>query len=63
MNARFRPREGRGMRFVATLNGSALAIGRTLIALLENYQRADGTIAVPEALRQYVGQATIEAGE
>lgn len=63
MNARFRPREGRGIRFVATLNGSALAIGRTLIALLENYQRADGTIAVPEALRQYVGQATIEAGE
>jgi seryl-tRNA synthetase len=63
MNARFRPREGRGIRFVATLNGSALAIGRTLIALLENYQRADGTIAVPEALREYVGQATIETGE
>lgn len=63
MNARFRPREGRGIRCVATLNGSALAIGRTLIALLENYQRADGTITVPEALREYVGQATIEAGE
>jgi seryl-tRNA synthetase len=63
MNARFRPREGRGIRFVATLNGSALAIGRTLIAVLENYQRADGTIAVPEALLEYVGQATIEAGE
>jgi seryl-tRNA synthetase len=63
MNARFRPREGKGVRFVATLNGSALAIGRTLIAVLENYQRGDGTIAVPEALRPYVGQETIGAGE
>jgi seryl-tRNA synthetase len=63
MNARFRPRAGKGVRFVATLNGSGLAIGRTLIALLENCQHADGTIAVPEALREYVGQATIEAGE
>ena len=63
MNARFRPKEGKGVRFVATLNGSGLAIGRTLIAILENYQRADGTIAVPEALRKYVGQETIAAGE
>ncbi|HEX4113873.1 MAG TPA: serine--tRNA ligase, partial [Stellaceae bacterium] len=63
MNARFRPREGKGVRFVATLNGSALAVGRTLIAVLENYQRGDGTIAVPEALRRYVGQDTIGAGE
>jgi seryl-tRNA synthetase len=54
MNARFRPREGKGVRFVATLNGSALAIGRALIAVLENYQRADGAIAVPDALRPYL---------
>jgi seryl-tRNA synthetase len=55
MNARFRPSGGKGVRFVATLNGSALAIGRTLIAILENYQRADGAITVPEALRPYLG--------
>ena len=63
MNARFRPKEGKGVRHVATLNGSGLAIGRTLVAVLENYQRADGTIVVPEALRRYVGQETIGAGE
>jgi seryl-tRNA synthetase len=64
MNARFRPREGKGVRFLGTLNGSALAIGRTLVAILENYQRADGSIAVPEALRPYMaGRATIGAGE
>jgi seryl-tRNA synthetase len=54
MNARFRPKEGKGPRFVHTLNGSGLAVGRALIAILENYQRADGTIAVPEALRPYM---------
>ncbi len=63
MNARFRPKEGKGVRFVATLNGSGLAIGRTLIAVLENYQRGNGTIAVPDALRPYVGQETIGAGD
>jgi seryl-tRNA synthetase len=63
MNARFRPQQGKGVRFVATLNGSGLAIGRTLIAVLENYQRGNGTIVVPEALRPYVGQETIGAGE
>ncbi|MDH3236857.1 MAG: serine--tRNA ligase, partial [Alphaproteobacteria bacterium] len=55
MNARFRPNEGKGTRFVHTLNGSGLAVGRALIAVLENYQRADGTVAVPEALRPYMG--------
>jgi seryl-tRNA synthetase len=40
---------------VHTLNGSGLAVGRTLIAVLENYQRADGTVGVPEALRSYCG--------
>ena len=55
MNARYRPREGKGTRFVHTLNGSGLAVGRTLIAVLENYQNADGTVTVPEALRFYMG--------
>jgi seryl-tRNA synthetase len=55
MKARFRPKEGKGTRFVHTLNGSGLAVGRTLIAVLENYQRGNGTIEVPEALRPYMG--------
>jgi len=56
MKARYRPRgEEKGTRFVHTLNGSGLAVGRTLIAVMENYQRADGTIAVPDALRPYMG--------
>ena len=55
MNARYRPAEGKGTRFVHTLNGSGLAVGRTLVAVLENYQNADGSITVPEALRPYMG--------
>jgi seryl-tRNA synthetase len=55
MNARFRPQEGKGTRFVHTLNGSGLAVGRTLIAVLENHQQADGSIAIPPALRSYMG--------
>jgi seryl-tRNA synthetase len=55
MNARFRPKESKTLRFVHTLNGSALAVGRTLIAVLENHQQADGTIAIPAALRPYLG--------
>jgi len=55
MNARFRPAGGKGTRFVHTLNGSGLAVGRTLIAVLENYQQADGSIAIPEALQPYMG--------
>ncbi len=55
MNARFRPTEGTGTAFVHTLNGSGLAVGRTLVAVLENYQNADSTITVPEALRSYMG--------
>jgi seryl-tRNA synthetase len=54
MRARFRPEGGKGTRFVHTLNGSGLAVGRTLIALLENYQQANGTVIVPEALRPYM---------
>ena len=55
MNARFRPNEGKGTRFIHTLNGSGLAVGRTLVAILENYQRADGSVAIPTALQPYMG--------
>ena len=55
MNARVREIEGKGSRFVHTLNGSGLAVGRTLIAVMENYQQADGSIAVPEVLKPYMG--------
>ena len=55
MRARFRPEGEKGTRFVHTLNGSGLAVGRTLIAVLENYQQPDGSIAVPEALQPYLG--------
>jgi seryl-tRNA synthetase len=52
---RYRPEPGAKPRFLHTLNGSGLAVGRTLIAVLENYQQADGTVVVPEALRPYMG--------
>ncbi len=55
MKARFRPRGEKGTRFVNTLNGSGLAVGRTMIAIIENYQNADGSITVPEVLRPYMG--------
>jgi seryl-tRNA synthetase len=55
MNARCRPRGGKETRFVHTLNGSGLAVGRTLVAVLENYQEEDGTIRVPEVLKPYMG--------
>ncbi len=55
MQARYRPAEGKDVQFVHTLNGSGLAVGRTLIAVIENYQEKDGSIRVPEALRPYVG--------
>ncbi len=55
MKARFRRAGERGTRFVHTLNGSGLAVGRTLVAVLENYQEADGSVTVPEALRPYLG--------
>ena len=54
-NIRFRP-EGKGKsEFVHTLNGSALAVGRTWVAIVENYQQADGSVVIPEALRPYMG--------
>ncbi|MBN9670476.1 serine--tRNA ligase [Roseibium aggregatum] len=55
MNARFRPSDAKQPQFVHTLNGSGIAVGRALIAVLENYQNADGTITVPEVLRPYMG--------
>lgn len=55
MNARYRPEAGAKPEFVHTLNGSGLAVGRTLVAILENYQNEDGSITVPEALRNYMG--------
>ena len=61
MGARFRPAGEKGTRPVHTLNGSALAVGRAMIAILENYQRHDGAIAIPPALRPYMGgQEAIE---
>ncbi|HEX3943405.1 MAG TPA: serine--tRNA ligase [Rhizomicrobium sp.] len=55
MNTRYRPKNEKGTRFVHTLNGSGLAVGRTLIAILENYQNPDGSIAIPDALLAYMG--------
>ncbi len=55
MNARFRREGEKGTRFVHTLNGSGLAVGRTLVAVMENCQNADGSITVPEVLRPYMG--------
>jgi seryl-tRNA synthetase len=54
-NIRFRRETGQKPEFVHTLNGSALAVGRTLVAVLENYQRADGSVEIPQALRPYFG--------
>jgi seryl-tRNA synthetase len=59
MNARYRPEGEKGTRFVHTLNGSALAVGRTLVAVLENYQQEDGSVAVPTVLQPYLGGLTI----
>ena len=53
-NIRFRPQGKNKSEFVHTLNGSGLAVGRTWLAVLENYQQADGTVLIPEALRPYM---------
>jgi len=58
MNARYRPDGGKGTEFVHTLNGSGLAVGRTLVAVLENYQQEDGSVDVPAALAPYMGGLT-----
>jgi seryl-tRNA synthetase len=57
-NIRFRPQDGGKPMFVHTLNGSGLAVGRTLVAIFENYQNEDGTINVPKALQSYMGGKT-----
>ena len=61
-NIKFRPAGGGKPDFVHTLNGSGLAVGRTLIAILENYQQQDGSVVIPDALRPFMdGQAAIAA--
>lgn len=55
MNARYRPEGEKGTRFVHTLNGSGLAVGRALVAVIENYQYGDGTVSIPAVLRPYMG--------
>jgi seryl-tRNA synthetase len=57
MDARYRPGEGRGTAYVHTLNGSGVAVGRALIAVVENYQEEDGGVVIPEVLRPYMGGA------
>ena len=64
MNARCRAKDAKQTRFVHTLNGSGLAVGRALIAVLENYQEADGSVTVPAALRPYMhGRDRLVPGE
>ena len=63
MNTRYRPADSKQTRFVHTLNGSGVAVGRALVAVLENYQQADGSIIVPEALRKYMGGLEVIGGK
>ena len=56
-NIRYKPQGSKKTEFVHTLNGSGLAVGRTVVAILENYQQPDGTVEVPEVLRKYMGGA------
>ena len=55
MDARYRPKDEKATRFVHTLNGSGVAVGRALIAVMENYQEADGSVTIPEVLKPYMG--------
>ena len=55
MNARYKPKGAKDTRFVHTLNGSGVAVGRALIAVMENYQEEDGSIRIPDALKPYMG--------
>ena len=59
-NIKYRPAPGEKPRLVHTLNGSGVAIGRTVAAIMENYQNEDGTITVPEVLRPYMGMDVIK---
>ena len=58
MDSKFRRKDAKKPEFVHTLNGSGLAVGRTLVAVVENYQNEDGSITVPEALQPYMGGIT-----
>ena len=58
MGARVRRPEGKGTDFAHTLNGSGVAVGRAMVALLENHQREDGSICIPAALQPYLGGLT-----
>ncbi len=58
-NIRFKPKDAGKPQFVHTLNGSGLAVGRTLVAILENYQKEDGSVEIPQVLRPYMGQKTV----
>lgn len=61
-NIRYRPKGGGKPRYVHTLNGSGIAVGRTIVAILENYQEEDGSVVIPEALRSYMGIERIPPG-
>ena len=63
MAARYRTKEGRQIRHVHTLNGSGVAVGRALIAVMETYQQADGSIAVPDVLQSYMGGMKVVAAK
>ncbi len=63
MKARFRKEGEKQPQFVHTLNGSGLAVGRTMVAVLENYQQSDGSIAIPDVLQPYMGGKTVIGGE
>jgi seryl-tRNA synthetase len=60
-NIRFRPKEGGKPQYVHTLNGSGLGMTRTIIAIMENYQQADGSVVIPDVLRPYLGGAEVIA--
>jgi seryl-tRNA synthetase len=60
-NIRYKPEGKKGTELVHTLNGSGLAVGRTWVAIVENYQQKDGSVVIPEALRPYMGADKIEA--
>ena len=63
MKARCKSKTDKQTRFLHSLNGSGLAVGRTLIAVMENYQQADGSIAVPEPLQPYMGGLSVIAAD
>ena len=58
-NTRYREAKGEKPQFVSTMNGSGLACGRTFAAILENYQQENGTVTIPDALRPYMGGASV----